>query len=152
MHTRNEIMAMDAEELRRETAKALGFIPFDETRCPVCGWTYSSDASKGCVPGDCSMRPSPRVRADEDYSNWPEDIAAAWTLVDEMGNSGTGLPDLCFKSGYIAAERGRTAWVFEFRLFAAGVYKYGVHELIGVGETPMLAISRAWLLWKEGQK
>lgn len=27
------------------------------TRCQVCGWVLATDSSKGCVPGNCSMRP-----------------------------------------------------------------------------------------------
>lgn len=30
-----------------------------EGRCQVCGWPLAESADKGCVPGDCSMRPRP---------------------------------------------------------------------------------------------
>lgn len=29
----------------------------EETRCAVCGWPLAESAEKGCVRGNCSMRP-----------------------------------------------------------------------------------------------
>ena len=36
-------------------------------RCPTCGWPIASSASEGCVPGNCSMRPLPRLAAYESH-------------------------------------------------------------------------------------
>lgn len=40
---------------------------WDETRCRVCGWPLAESADRGCVPGNCSQRPAPAVRADAGY-------------------------------------------------------------------------------------
>lgn len=37
---------------------------WDESRCRVCGWPLAASADQGCVPGNCSMRPLPKERAD----------------------------------------------------------------------------------------
>jgi len=50
--------------------------------------------------------------------DWSTDIKIAWELLEEMCKSGQGLPNLCFKSGYIESDYVKTAWVFEFRLFS----------------------------------
>jgi hypothetical protein len=39
--------------------------PWDETRCPVCGWPLKEQPNDGCVTGNCSMRPLPQRRADQ---------------------------------------------------------------------------------------
>ena len=52
--------------------------PDDESRCAVCGWTLADSLEKGCVRGNCSLRPLPDrayapVRADREYggnSRW----------------------------------------------------------------------------------
>ena len=40
---------------------------FPKDRCRVCGWPLAASAAEGCVPGNCSMRPAPAVRADFGY-------------------------------------------------------------------------------------
>jgi len=32
-------------------------------RCPVCNWPMAASLAEGCVPGNCSQRPAPRVAA-----------------------------------------------------------------------------------------
>lgn len=61
------------------------FGAWDDSRCRICGWPIGSlfDASKGCIPGNCSMRPAPAVRADEP-SPYSTDIAQAWRVVAEV--------------------------------------------------------------------
>lgn len=44
----------------------------DESRCAVCGWTLADSIEKGCVRGNCSMRPPPErlyapERAEQEY-------------------------------------------------------------------------------------
>jgi hypothetical protein len=44
----------------------------DQTLCAVCGWTLADNADKGCVRGNCSMRPLPErayapERANAEY-------------------------------------------------------------------------------------
>lgn len=43
-------------------------LPWDETRCRVCGWPLANTADEGCVKGNCSMRPGPAKRADAGYA------------------------------------------------------------------------------------
>lgn len=33
----------------------------DESRCVTCGWTLARTREAGCVEGDCSLRPGPKV-------------------------------------------------------------------------------------------
>lgn len=62
--------------------KVMGIV-WDETRCPVCGWPFARNASEGCVPNNCSMRPRPARRADEPLP-YSTDIAAAWQVIDHI--------------------------------------------------------------------
>jgi hypothetical protein len=32
------------------------------TRCDVCNWPLAASVAEGCVPGNCSQRPRPKVR------------------------------------------------------------------------------------------
>jgi hypothetical protein len=131
----------------------------DELRLQVAeakGWKWE----KAFIPGEKWML-HPRETREGAYltrnktliitnlPQWTRDIAAAWELVDEMEKSGDGLPGLIFKSGAILDDLGKTAWVFELRLFVQGVYKFNRHEILGVGETPAEAICRAYLQWKD---
>lgn len=66
---------------------------WDESRCRVCGWPLADEISKGCVKGNCSLRPTPAARADvapqvaekvsmaelaENFIQRPGDIDRAW--------------------------------------------------------------------------
>jgi hypothetical protein len=44
----------------------------DVNRCAVCGWPLMKSLDLGCVRGNCSMRPFPKIfydkeRADEEH-------------------------------------------------------------------------------------
>src|SRR5689334_12270985 len=62
--------------------KVMGWA-WDETRCPICGWPFARNASEGCVPNNCSMRPRPSLRADEP-PHYSTDIAAAWEIIAHL--------------------------------------------------------------------
>lgn len=60
-------------------------------RCAICGWPLAESARKGCVRGNCSLRPFPDyfydpVRALAEYAPWLDndkrppwrDIMSAW--------------------------------------------------------------------------
>lgn len=34
-----------------------------DSRCEVCGWPLKERKEDGCVRGNCSMRPKPKVRS-----------------------------------------------------------------------------------------
>jgi hypothetical protein len=53
---------------------------WDEARCRVCGWPLAESADRGCVPGNCSMRPKPAQRADTGYA---PDLAHARAALGE---------------------------------------------------------------------
>ena len=38
----------------------------DDSRCAVCGWPLAESADKGCVRGNCSLRPIPDNWYDEE--------------------------------------------------------------------------------------
>jgi hypothetical protein len=71
----------------KHTVDASGEPPADDLkRCALCGWTLATKPVLGCVPGNCSMRPSPSrfyspVRAKAEYAphldNDPRCAAAA---------------------------------------------------------------------------
>lgn len=48
------LKAAEQAERKRDAAFAAAV-----DRCAWCGWTLAGDASKGCVRGNCSMRPLP---------------------------------------------------------------------------------------------
>ena len=70
-----ELDAMIAE-------RVMGFV-WPANRCPVCGWTYSSEAGVGRAPFNCSMRPLPPRRA-ADPAPYSTDLVAAWTVVERL--------------------------------------------------------------------
>ncbi len=44
-------------------------------RCAVCGWPLAETQDKGCLPGDCGMRPLPKryydpERAAKEAKKW----------------------------------------------------------------------------------
>ena len=44
--------------------KELGY-KWDKNKCKICGWTLAKSAKKGCVEGNCSLRPKPHPPAIE---------------------------------------------------------------------------------------
>ena len=62
---------------------------WDEERCRVCAWpfatTYTDDGHpEGCAPGNCSLRPAPEIPAADRVAPYSTDIAAAFSVVEEM--------------------------------------------------------------------
>lgn len=62
--------------------KVMGW-KWDEKRCPICGWSFASHRNTGCVPGDCSQRPAPKIRADA-HRPYSGEIAAAWDVFQKV--------------------------------------------------------------------
>ncbi len=69
-------------EMDRLVAETMGWT-LDERRCPVCGWWLKERCEDGCVVGDCSQRPPPKIRYDERYAHYSTDIAAGWEVDNE---------------------------------------------------------------------
>ena len=141
--TNDEIMALTPEQLRVEIAKKKDILPFPDDRCPVCGWPYAETIKNGCVPGNCSMRPVPKIRSDEDYPDWPNNIYYAFSLFEEAR-----------QDGYAVSIEFYNNWHVVF--FKETGYDKENHEPIfkiheADAETAPLAICRAWLMWKEAQ-
>ena len=64
------MVAVCAEVLTRLGAWSAASQPSaapDPSRCYACGWPLAPSRDEGCVPGDCSYRPSP---AAPDYWQW----------------------------------------------------------------------------------
>lgn len=51
-----------------ETAQAVPEIP----RCEKCGWPLADSVDKGCVVGNCSMRPIPKKHAEDSIKFWSD--------------------------------------------------------------------------------
>ena len=66
------------------------FGPWDEQTCRVCGWPIVSDGERGCWRDNCSLRPPPRIRADEPQP-YSTEITAAWQVVEKLKADGFGV-------------------------------------------------------------
>lgn len=69
-------------------------------RCDICGWPFAKSRDEGCVPGDCSERPVPKVR----FSDLGKPIATI--NVREYEKMRAALIDL-FETGERALVDGR---------------------------------------------
>lgn len=80
---------------------------FPKDRCRICGWLYAPTVKEGCVPGNCSMRPAPKTRADAGYA--PARIA---TDPEESGTtSSTSTTQACSTPNkFEIAESERLSW------------------------------------------
>jgi hypothetical protein len=69
----------DAElrELDSRVHREVMGVVWDESRCRVCGWPIVPEGGSGCWASNCSLRPSPIIRADA-VPEYSSDIAAAW--------------------------------------------------------------------------
>lgn len=66
-------------ELDEQVALAMGWKrPSMQGRCGVCGWPIAANML-GCLPTMCSMRPLPKVRADD-----PPAYSTDWARLPEM--------------------------------------------------------------------
>jgi len=61
--------------------KVMGFV-WDESRCRICGWPFG-DGVADCTKDSCSLRPTPKRRADAP-AHYSTSIADAWLVVEEM--------------------------------------------------------------------
>lgn len=67
-----------------ETDRGLGAT--ESNRCAVCGWPLADSSDKGCLRGNCSQRPLPRIffdlmRARREYGRYFEGIADSATEI-----------------------------------------------------------------------
>jgi len=129
---------MKNEEIRIKIAQQKGCLPFDPDRCPVCGFPYSDEH---CRPGDCSMRPPPRLRADESYPNWPENITDAWELFEEMRRL---IGHVSLNS---SVNNDTDKW---YLLSNPKIPCFGYDHV--VEDTAPRVISLAWLAWDAARK
>ena len=130
--TRDKIIRMTQEELREAIAEAMGY---------VVKHNYLDDY--GINPKDYWVTPTGRLTSV--LSDWPTNIADAWELVEEIRANGFELKidtDLTgsgndYNVAILAFHDGSdngTGWTLV--AFAEAL-------------TAPLAISRAWLMWKE---
>lgn len=101
--------------------KVFGIV-WDEKRCRVCGWPLMTRVEDGCVPDNCSLRPSPDTTATQ-HAPYSTDMAYAWSIVEKLGEELTDV--------YI--EKAGLNWYFSTPLGVAGA------------PSPALAICRAAL-------
>lgn len=97
----------------------------DPTRCPICFWPLAESADKGCVPGNCSMRPRP-IHQRPDYTR---DLNALSRL------------------------EGRLPW-HEWHLYPGHAEMWGTADMLGDGFEPTEAEARAEVIcqWLESRK
>lgn len=132
------------DELRRRIAELKGWKPLRyHGFVRICTPELIADMDKIFGPGwgkgvDWN---DPEIDWDN-IKNWPHDIAAAWELVEEMGNA---YFVLCRtnSTNFSPAPWGETHW--ECRFYAP---ERGHRQ----GKTAPEAICRAWLAWKEAGK
>jgi hypothetical protein len=84
------------------------------------------------------------------FPDWSRDWKAAGKLFEEMAESGDGLPDLNYVTGYVVGDMDALRYVLTMRMFSKWVYDY--KNIIGIGKTGPEAISRAYLKWKEARE
>jgi hypothetical protein len=120
--TPDEIMAMSKEALRFAIAQAKNFdVPNNIVRTGITS-NYTTNQN---LYGYSIVLP-----------DWPNDIAAAWELVEEA----QAKPDECFFGIQMTPaipHKGKRCWHVELGTVKA------------YGETAPLAICRAYLMWKD---
>jgi hypothetical protein len=127
----------------------------DELRLRIArldGWIFPGESEQG----DIDYMLNHYGISNHPVPDYPNDIAAAWELVDEMNHSGDGFVDLI----YAIHDNGpQLKWLCEFRMLSKWIVKNGNDPLdgrsdyiLGLAPTAPEAICRAWLAWKEAQK
>lgn len=117
MMTRDEIMAMDAAQLRLAIARAKGWERF-----------LSLDGHM--------LGRSPDGTWFDSVPDWPNDISAAWELVEEMGKS---------------CKVHVSYYAFDTKWYCSTIRVDEIDDVLiffAKDDTAPLAICRAWLLWK----
>jgi len=116
--TREQILEMTPDELREEIARRHGW-----ERLPFPAYPHWQRPTKN------------GVETTLDIPDYPNDIAAAWSLLEEMAKSNAILK--------LTIYRGKQ--------FIVDIQDRHYVTLTWMeGETAPLAICRAWLMWKEG--
>lgn len=131
MHTRDEIMQMDAAQLRLAIAEVKG--------CGDFYVTYDLDGPLGKL----------NAKVIIDIQNWPKNISAAWELVEEMIANDRKFHLLRFgylPSGSPKKHEQKITWEVCYGEQDVNLLEYAR------GDTAPLAIARAWLTWKVGAK
>lgn len=149
MHTRDEILAMDAAQLRRAIAEVNGFEYRQTSPNPKKYFCKNVGNNKGWwkLPGRkdwaCASCSGESIVPD-----WPNDIAAAWALAEEAGF--VIGPE--YSGGFDSIRVGWAVYS-DWMVAADDTYSMpGSSKALAVEETAPLAICRAWLMWKEGAK
>ena len=78
-------------EINKEVSEKIMRIYFTwpDDRCLVCGWIYASSTKDGCVPGNCSLRPQPKVDAfDRRITPYATDAACMMRVIETMYTRG----------------------------------------------------------------
>lgn len=113
--THDEIAQLDAAGLRLEVAR-------------VKGWKRTD-----LFPGAWQSTFNGFVIADEELTDWPADIRAAWELVEEMVSAGWD----------VTIDPGQRITVVSISARCGCNYT-------GMGDTAPLVICRAYLMYKQG--
>jgi hypothetical protein len=136
--TRDEVMAMTDDELRIKAARLLGatkFLPDRESGTELEGYWPEDD--EGCGEGWQTI------------PDYPNDIAAAWELVDAM--MARGIPLALFAPGSVGDEGlgGGLKWEAQFQM-GGEWFKDGAEWFKGYDENKAArAITRAFVLAME---
>ena len=128
MYTHDEILAMSEDELNHAIAK----IKYGEGKLTDCGDFLFYDTGGG------KAMPLPV---------WTRDIAAAWGLVEDILSVGG---EITLSSETRSDNKRWGIVIFEFRNDGIGTG----YTISNFAAAPIisLAISRAWLMWKEGRE
>jgi hypothetical protein len=89
---------------------------YHQGRCYACRWPLAESREKGCVPGDCSFRPSPEDEV-RDYKGWRERMENATRVQhfithperDSQPTAFTSNPMACVRALSIREEGGAYA-------------------------------------------
>lgn len=127
MTTRDEILAMDAAQLRLAIAEEKGWVRqygrMDSASSREHEYFFMPDGRKSLYPPD-----------------WTSEISWAWELVEELRQN-------FFSTELIEWDHTKTVYVVCHPRQGHGE---NLPELEAFAETAPLAIARAWLMWKEG--
>lgn len=143
--TRDEIMAMSADELRVAIGKREGYSWYESTDCAY----FTSGTAilpEGLVEVETPSAPRRHILLP--CPDYPHDIAAAWELVVEMAKSGLCPALLNDDNGHWALATDGNHNV----LMDEDTYDIQISFFVEKGmwcDTAPLAISRAWLIWSE---
>ena len=141
-YTRDEIMAMSAEELRVAIAKKLGWTFSKTAGGNVWGYFRGSIGSLGYSEIEALTVESEKLNINTDY---PHDIAAAYELVEEIRRGGDEITLNSDRRGNGSAIY--SVVVLRLRNDNTGT---GWTQIVNSeADTAPLAISRAWLIWSE---